>query len=93
MFAPSFCYSANINDKTMHTGASYAIGVAIAQNKPFCKWKPWQRTLFNVAVIGGGKEWYDSRHKGHSADWGDIKADFVGAVSTEGVMWVAHKFW
>ena len=46
------------------------------------------------SVIGGGKEWYDSRHpNNHSAEWGDIAADAIGAVSAEGVVWVVHKTW
>jgi len=82
------------NDKAAHITASTAAGIVLAQNKPFCKWKPWQRALFNVVVIGGGKEWYDSRHPSkHSADWGDIAADAVGAVSAEGVVWLYHKTW
>jgi uncharacterized protein YfiM (DUF2279 family) len=82
------------NDKYAHITASAAAGIVLAQNKPFCKWKPWQRVLFNVVVIGGGKEWYDSRHPDrHSADWGDIAADAVGAVSAEGVVWLYHKEW
>ena len=82
------------NDKAAHITASTAVGLVLAQNKPFCKWKPWQRVLFNVVVIGGGKEWYDSRHPDrHSADWGDIAADAVGAVSAEGVVWLIHKEW
>jgi uncharacterized protein YfiM (DUF2279 family) len=80
------------NDKAMHITASTAAGIVLAQNKPFCKWKPWQRVLFNVVVIGGGKEWYDSRHPSkHTADWGDIAADAVGAFGAEGVMWIVHK--
>ena len=82
------------NDKAAHITASAVAGFVLAQNKPFCKWKPWQRALFNITVIGGGKEWYDSRHpNNHTADWGDIAADAVGAVSAEGVVWVVHKTW
>lgn len=82
------------NDKYAHITASAAAGIVLAQNKPFNKWKPWQRVLFNVIVIGGGKEWYDSRHPDcHSADWGDIAADAVGAVSAEGVVWLYRKTW
>lgn len=82
------------NDKYAHITASTAAGIVLAQNKPFNRWKPWQRVLFNVVVIGGGKEWYDSRHPSkHSADWGDIAADAVGAVSAEGVVWLYHKTW
>jgi uncharacterized protein YfiM (DUF2279 family) len=73
------------NDKAMHITASTAAGIVLAQNKPFCLWQPWQRVLFNVAIIGGGKEWYDSRHpNNHSADWGDIAADAVGTFGAEG---------
>jgi uncharacterized protein YfiM (DUF2279 family) len=80
------------NDKAAHITASAAAGIVLAQNKPFNKWKPWQRVLFNIAVIGGGKEWYDSRHPDrHSADWGDIAADAAGAFGAEGMMWIVHK--
>lgn len=80
------------NDKVTHITASTAVGISLAQNKPFSKWKPWQRVLFNVVVIGGGKEWYDSRHPDrHTADWGDIAADFIGAAGAEGVVWIVHK--
>ena len=82
------------NDKAMHITASAAVGTVLAQNKPFNKWKSWQRVLFNVVVIHFGKEMYDSRHHArHSADWGDIAADAVGAVSAEGVVWLYHKEW
>ena len=80
------------NDKAMHITASAAAGTVLAQNKPFNKWKSWQRVLFNVVVIGGGKELYDSRHPDrHSADWGDIAADAVGAFGAEGTIWIVHK--
>jgi uncharacterized protein YfiM (DUF2279 family) len=82
------------SDKAQHIGASAAIGLVLAETKPFKKWKPWQRVLFNVCVIGGAKEWYDSRHpSSHSAEWGDIAADVVGAASAEGVVWLVHKTW
>jgi hypothetical protein len=81
-------------DKYTHAGVCYAIEYTLKDCKPFNKWKPWQRALFNVVVIGGGKEWYDARHPDkHSADWGDIAADAVGAVSAEGVVWLYHKEW
>ena len=66
----------------------------LAQMKPFKKWKPWQRMLFTVGVIGGAKEWYDSRHSSnHSAEWGDIAADAVGTAAGEGYIWLVHKEW
>lgn len=81
-----------VKDKAQHIGASAAVGLVLAEVKPFKKWKPWQRVLFNVGVIGGAKEWYDHRHPGsHSAEWGDIAADAVGAASAEGVAWLIHK--
>lgn len=93
MLIPSLCYASSI-DKTLHISASAVTETILAHNKPFCTWNPWQRSLFNVLVIGGGKEWYDSRHpNNHSAEWGDIAADAIGAVSSEGVVWVVHKTW
>ena len=92
MIVPSFCYANIGNDKAAHIGASTAAGIVLAQNKPFIKWKPWQSVLFNAVVIGGAKEWYDSRHPdNHSADWGDIGADAVGALGAEGMIWIVHK--
>ena len=91
MLTPSLCYASI--DKPLHASVSAATETVLAHNKPFCKWKPWQRSLFNVSVIGGGKEWYDSKHEAHSAEWGDIAADAIGAVSAEGVAWIVHKTW
>lgn len=93
LFAAPICEAHHVdNDKYAHIGASAAVGILLAQNKPFNKWKPWQRALFNVVVIGGGKEWYDSRHPGsHSAEWGDIGADAIGALGAEGAVWLIHK--
>ena len=80
------------NDKAAHITASTAVGLVLAQNKPFNRWKPWQRALFTTCVIGGAKEWYDARHPDkHSADWRDIAADAVGAFGAEGMMWIVHK--
>lgn len=79
-------------DKYTHAGVCYAIEYTLKDAKPFSKWKPWQRALFVTGVIGGGKEWYDSRHPDrHSADWGDIAADAVGAFGAEGTIWLVHK--
>lgn len=80
------------HDKFDHAATCYGIEATLAQAKPFQKWKPWQRVLFTTAVIGGGKEWYDSKHpKNHTADWNDIAADFVGASTAEGTLWLVHK--
>lgn len=79
-------------DKYTHAGVCYALEYTLKDAKPFCKWKPWQRALFTTVVIGGGKEWYDSRHPDrHSADLGDIAADAVGAFGAEGTIWIVHK--
>lgn len=81
-------------DKAQHIGACFAAELVLSEVKPFKKWKPWQRILFTTAVIGGAKEWYDSRHpSSHSAEWGDIAADAVGAASAEGCIWLIHKTW
>ena len=81
-------------DKYTHAGVCYAIEYTLKDAKPFNKWRPWQRALFVTGVIGGGKEWYDARHpQSHSADWGDIAADAVGAMSAEGMIWLVHKTW
>ena len=81
-------------DKAQHIGACYAAELTLREMKPFCKWKPWQRVLFTTAVIGGAKEWYDHKHpSNHSAEWGDIAADAIGAVMAEGTVWLVHKTW
>ena len=81
-------------DKYTHAGVCYAIEYTLKDAKPFCKWKPWQRALFVTGVIGGAKELYDARHpQSHSADWGDIAADAVGAFGAEGMIWLVHKTW
>lgn len=88
------CGSPIGSDKYTHAAVCYAIEYTLHDIKPFSKWKPWQRALFTTAVIGGGKELYDSRHPDrHSAEWGDIAADAVGAASAEGVVWLIHKEW
>ena len=81
-------------DKYTHAGVCYAIEYTLKDVKPFNRWKPWQRALFTTAVIGGGKEWYDARHHDkHTAEWGDIAADAVGAFGAEGTLWLVHKTW
>lgn len=80
------------HDKYDHAVTCYAIETTLAEAKPFKNWKPWQRALFTTVVIGGGKEWYDARHPDkHSASWGDIAADAVGAFGAEGTLWLVHK--
>ena len=68
------------------------IEVAMAEMQPFKKWKPWQRALLNVAVIGAGKELYDRTHGG-KFDWGDMAADGVGAFLGEaGVRFIGNRW-
>ena len=82
------------HDKVQHIGACYAAELTLKGMKPFRNWKPWQRALFTTAVIGGGKEWYDARHRDkHMVEWGDIAADAVGAFGAEGTLWLVHKTW
>ena len=81
--------SAIEKDKAEHFGAGMAVDYAEAALFP--KWTPLERFL-GVVAIGGAKEWYDHNHPSrHSADWGDIAADAVGAVSAEGTIWLVHK--
>lgn len=95
MLGQSPCYAGGIpQDKAQHIGTCFATELVLSEVKPFRKWKPWQRILFTTAVIGGAKEWYDHKHpSSHSAEWGDIAADAVGAASAEGVVWLVHKEW
>lgn len=89
---PKLAQAQVTRDKYEHAGTCYGIELTLSQMKPFRRWKPWQRALFTVGVIGGGKEWYDSRHPDkHSAEWGDIAADAVGAMTGEGTLWLIHK--
>lgn len=80
------------HDKYDHAAACYGIEYTLSECKPFKAWKPWQRALFTTAVIGGGKEWYDARHPDkHTAEWGDVAADAVGAFGAEGTLWLVHR--
>lgn len=92
---PLSCSATGIDkDKAQHIGACYAAELTLREMKPFNRWKPWQRALFVTGVIGGAKELYDARHpQSHSADWGDIAADAVGAFGAEGMIWLVHKTW
>ena len=97
LMMPSFVFANGLaihKDKAQHIGVCYATELVLAQTKPFRKWKPWQRILFTTVVIGGAKEWYDHNHpSNHTAEWGDIAADAVGAASAEGCIWLIHKSW
>lgn len=91
---PASAAPAISHDKYDHAITCYAVESTLAQSKPFNRWKPWQRALFTTAVIGGSKEWYDSRHQDkHTASWGDIAADAIGAFGSEGTLWIIHKRW
>ena len=92
---PSIAFAGSIGrDKYEHIGACYAVELTLREMKPFNKWKPWQRALFTTVVIGGAKEWYDHNHSDrHSAEWGDIAADAIGAFGAEGTIWLLHKTW
>ena len=49
---------------------------------------------FYRLIITAAKELYDSRHPDrHSADWGDIGADAIGAFGAEGMIWLVHTTW
>ena len=50
MLTPSLCYAGI--DKSLHASASAVAETVLVHNKPFCKWKPWQRSLFNVVIYG-----------------------------------------
>jgi hypothetical protein len=43
--SPAYAGITNNHDKAAHVGASAGVGLFMAKNKPFCKWKPWQRVL------------------------------------------------
>lgn len=77
-------------DKAEHFGAGMAVDYAEAALFP--KWTPFERFL-GVAVVAGCKEWYDSNHDGHSAEWGDFAATCIGGLTGEGCIWIVHKTW
>ena len=88
---PSLCMAVG-NDKFDHASACF--GAEAVVKEAFPKWTPFERWLFVTGVIGGGKEWYDSKHPdNHSAEWGDIAADAVGAAGYESTIWLIHKTW
>ena len=73
-----------------HFGAGVAIDAA--ESVIFPRWTPFERFL-GVATIAGCKEWYDSNHSGHSAEWGDFAATCIGGLTGEGAVWLVHKDW
>lgn len=82
--------SAIDKDKMEHFGAGVAIDAA--ESVIFPRWTPFERFL-GVAAIAGCKEWYDSNHDGHSAEWGDFAATCIGGITGEGVVWIVQKTW
>ena len=94
MLTPMVSAKTITHDKYDHVSACYGIEMTLSQVKPFNRWKSWQRAMFTTAIIGGGKEWYDHSHpNSHTASWGDIAADAVGAFGAEGTIWIVHKTW
>jgi len=91
MLGQSLCYASSIDkDKGEHFAAGMAIDTAEAAIFP--KWTPFERFL-GVAAIAGCKEWYDSNHDGHSAEWGDFAATCIGGLTGEGTVWLVHRTW
>ena len=88
MLVPSFCYASIPEDKQKHVGvaAGLDMGLAAAGVKKETRW----------CIIGGliiGQEIYDSRHDGHSAEWGDVVAGVGGVAMAEGVIWFVRTTW
>lgn len=91
MLIPSSCYASSIDkDKGEHFAAGMAIDMV--ESGVFPHWTPFERVL-GVAVVAGCKEWYDSNHDGHSAEWGDFAATCIGGLTGEGTVWLVHKTW
>lgn len=91
MLIPSSCYASSIDkDKGEHALAGFAIDTA--ESAIFPHWTPFERFL-GVAAIAGCKEWYDSNHDGHSAEWGDFAATCIGGLTGEGTVWLVHRTW
>ena len=69
-------------DKYKH----FVVGVMIAAS---CLWALGIWSMVLVALVGIGKEIYDSRAVGHVADWKDAFATILGgAVTVGGWLWV-----
>ena len=91
ILASSPCCAQSIQpDKVYHAGASAGVEWFMIHNKPFCKWKKWQRVICNVAVVGGSKELWDKRHSGHACEMEDLAADAAGAMAMEGFIEIVH---
>ena len=89
MLGQSLCYASSIDkDKGEHIAAGFAIDTAEAAIFPH--WTPFERFL-GVATIAGCKEWYDSNHDGHSAEWGDFAATCIGGITGEGAIWIVKN--
>ena len=74
-------------DKLMHMGVCFTLEIMLA----FAGlWNPMLRVIFVAVGIGGAKEYYDSCHEGHDADWRDILADLVGALAGELAVLLLH---
>ncbi len=88
MLVPSFCYAGIPDDKAKHIGVAAGLDLAMAE----CGVKKETRWC----ILGGfiiGKELYDSRHDGHSSEWGDVAAGVGGVMAAEGMIWIVHKTW
>ena len=74
---PAFIY--NKHDQFMHFTAGSAIGCA---PPPF--------GVLLAVTAGLGKEYYDMKHEGHTASWGDVMMTIFGALFTTTISW---DFW
>lgn len=62
-------------DKYVHVIVCLVIALVVARIVPFGALLSAAHGLFTAMLIGLTKEWVDDEF-----DWGDIKADFVGAL-------------
>lgn len=62
-------------DKYVHVIVCLIISLVVARIVPFGALLSADHGLFTAMLIGLTKEWVDDEF-----DWGDIKADFVGAL-------------
>ena len=62
-------------DKYVHVIVCLIISLVVARIVPFGALLSAAHGLFTAMLIGLAKEWVDDEF-----DWGDIKADFVGAL-------------
>lgn len=76
------------NDKLLHVGACAVIAFAFSALAYFCGCGYGSRVVMGIAVAlacGLAKEYADEQHTEGAWSWGDVLADFIGAVVGAGI--------